>query len=98
MTMTERQYAALARVANIGVDTRRYKALKHVMCSGWTATRAAAKYEIGAQTVSNARRQMVLTHSGLAGRLALITDALGDGTPLEMGAGGAVTHRSGGAT
>jgi hypothetical protein len=91
--MTETQFTALACVANIGPDTRRHKALKLVMCSGWTASRAAAKYEIGAQTVSNARRLMVLTHSGLTNRLQLITDALGDGTPLEMGAGGKPTHK-----
>lgn len=95
--MEERQFTALARVANIGEGTRRYQALKLVMCNGWTASRAAAKYEIGAQTVSNARRLMVLTHSTLSNRLQLITDALGDGKPLSMGAGGAPTHRAGGA-
>ena len=93
MTMTERQFTALARVANIGDGTRRYKALKLVMCSGWTASRAAAKNEIGAQTVSNARRQMVLTHSTLKDRLQLITDALGDGQTIPLGAGGAPTHK-----
>ena len=95
--MTETQYVALARVAMIGSTTKTHQALKWVMCNGWTATRAAAKYEIGAQVVSNARRRLVLTHSTLPNRLQLITDALGDGMPLEMGAGGAATHRAGGA-
>lgn len=93
MTMTERQFTALARVAYIGADTKTHKALKLVLCNGWTSSRAAAKLEMGAQTVSNARRRMVTAHSTLRSRIELLTDALGDGTPLEMGVGGKATHK-----
>lgn len=93
MTLTDRQFSALARVAYISETTKTYRALKLVMCSGWTSSRAAAELEMGAQTVSNARRRMVSAHSTLPSRIALLTDALGDGTPLEMGVGGKATHK-----
>lgn len=77
MTMTERQFTALAAVSGISPKTKRHAAAKLVLVHGWTQSRAAAKHEIAVSTVSMAVRIMNGVLLQLPNRIALMQEAMG---------------------
>lgn len=82
--ITDRQFEALARVASIGPKTIRYAAARDVLVNGLTKAHAARCHELRESTVGAAVNTMLGVHTTIPARIALLTDALGDGTPVSI--------------
>lgn len=82
MTITERQFTALMRVAGMKTETGTYKAMRLVFVEGKKNREAATLAGITVNVVGNAKNKVLDIYASLSGRIVLLSDAYGDGSLL----------------
>ena len=77
LPITERQFAALARISGISVKSNVHKAMKLVFVNGLIPAEAARQTGLSNGYISNAKNKMIGVYLSLPQRIALLNEASG---------------------
>lgn len=77
LPITERQFAALARISGMSAKSKAHQAMKLVFVSGLIPAEAARQTGLSNGYISNAKHKMIGVYRSLPQRIALLNEALG---------------------